>query len=81
VSSLQRAIDRQRITVLVTHWWEYFRAGKPHDAFVRVLHETADYLASRDDVAVIPFSALATSGEVSAAGAAPRSSAAVPAAQ
>ena len=57
--AIKQAIARQTITVLVTHWWEYFRNGRPNEAFIRVLHETADYLASDPALAVIPFSALA----------------------
>ncbi|HEY1173657.1 MAG TPA: DUF2334 domain-containing protein [Verrucomicrobiae bacterium] len=53
------AIDRQPVTVLVTHWWEYFRNNTPDDRFIEVLHRTADYLASRSDVRVISFSELA----------------------
>lgn len=64
---IKRAIDRQPVTVLVTHWWEYFRRGEPNGPFIRALHETADYLASRPDVRVIPFSALAEDGKAARA--------------
>jgi hypothetical protein len=57
--AIQRIIAQQRITVLVTHWWEYFRDGVPNEEFIRVLHETAEYLASDPKLVVIPFSALA----------------------
>lgn len=56
---IQRAIEAQTVTVLVTHWWEYFRDGAPDRAFIRVLHDTAEYLANAPDVRVIPFGALA----------------------
>ena len=59
--AIKRTIQRQKITVLVTHWWEYFRDGAPHEAFIRVLHETAEYLASDPSLVVMPFSALANS--------------------
>ncbi len=59
LATIQRAIARNDVTVLVTHWWEYFRGGRPDDAFIRVLHDTADYLASQPDIQVTTFNALA----------------------
>lgn len=56
---LQAAVLGQRTTVLVTHWWEYFHDGVENEAFVRVLHDLAEWLAARPDVKVVPFSALA----------------------
>lgn len=53
-----RTIHSRRLTVLVTHWWEYFPDGHANDQFIRVLHRTADYLASQDDIRVISFSDL-----------------------
>lgn len=53
---IQASIDGQNLTVLVTHWWEFFRTGDPDEPFIQVLHETAKYLASRKDVKVIRFS-------------------------
>jgi len=58
LESVKRAIARQPVTVLVTHWWEYFRDGRPDAEFIQVLHATAEYLATTPDLAVIPFSAL-----------------------
>ena len=63
--AIQRAIVRQEVTVLVTHWWEYFRDGKTDEAFIRVLHQTAGYLASRSDICVTTFDALAKPGAFS----------------
>jgi hypothetical protein len=59
LANLQRAVLNQRVTVLVTHWWEYFHDGVENETFVRVLHALAEWLAERDDVRVVPFSALA----------------------
>ncbi len=56
---IKRAIEGQGVTVLVTHWWEYFRDGVPDRAFIRVLHDTAEYLATAPGVRVVPFGALA----------------------
>ena len=57
-----RAVSSRRLTVLVTHWWEYFSKGIPNENFIRRLHQTADYLASQDDIEVISFSDVAERG-------------------
>lgn len=57
--AIKQRVARQRVTVLVTHWWEYFRGGKPDDAFIAVLHETAEYLTNAKDVQVVPFDVVA----------------------
>jgi hypothetical protein len=62
--AIKRAVQQQEITVLVTHWWEYFPDGVPNEPFIRVLHQTAEYLASDPSLMVIPFSALTDSGEM-----------------
>lgn len=59
LETVKRAIDQQEITVLVTHWWEYFRDGRTDQGFVRVLHDVAEHLAARDDVRVVTFGELA----------------------
>jgi hypothetical protein len=51
-------LKTQRLTVLVTHWWEYFRDNEPDEAFIDFLHETASYLASHPKVKVISFADL-----------------------
>jgi hypothetical protein len=71
LASVQRAIQRQKITVLVTHWWEYFRNGEPNESFIGVLHQLADQLASDPEIVVIPFSALAGKSEAATAVTAP----------
>ena len=58
LDEIKKSIDSRRLTVLVTHWWEYFREQKPDDAFISVLHETAEYLATRRDLKVISFDSL-----------------------
>jgi hypothetical protein len=55
---LQSVIDQvksQHLTVLVTHWWEYFRDGRPDAALVDILHATAEWLADQAHVRVISF--------------------------
>ncbi len=55
-----RSVNSRKVTVLVTHWWEYFANGQPNEAFIRVLHQTADYLASAKDLKVISCTELAS---------------------
>ena len=52
-------IQSRRLTVLVTHWWEYFRHGQPDEPFIGFLHETADYLTNNPEIKVVAFSDLA----------------------
>jgi Uncharacterized protein conserved in bacteria (DUF2334) len=58
LNCIREQISQRQLTVLVTHWWEYFREQKADDAFIAVLHETAEYLAKNPDIKVVPFSAL-----------------------
>jgi hypothetical protein len=62
LNEIIRSVNSRKVTVLVTHWWEYFPNGQPNEAFIRVLHQTADYLASEKDIKVISFTELANSG-------------------
>ena len=50
------------LTVLVTHWWEYFRDGRPDEPFIELLHQTARYIATQPDLRVISFNDLLTTG-------------------
>ena len=59
MDEIKKSIDSRKLTVLVTHWWEYFRDNKPDEQFINVLHETASYLARRKDFKVISFNDLA----------------------
>ena len=52
-------IQSRRLTVLVTHWWEYFREGEPDNPFIAVLHSLAEYLQQQAELKVISFSELA----------------------
>jgi hypothetical protein len=63
LDAIRRSVNGQQLTVLVTHWWEYYAGGKTNEAFIEKLHETADYLAEQKDVKVIAFSNL-NSGEI-----------------
>lgn len=66
LEGVRRAIARQKVTVLVTHWWEYFREGRTDERFVRVLHDVAEHLAARSDLCVTTFDALAGGGMTAA---------------
>lgn len=63
---LQTILDQvtsRQLTVLVTHWWEYFYNGTVNDPFIDFFHETTRYLAGRHDVKFVSFTQLAN-GEV-----------------
>ncbi|HVV73219.1 MAG TPA: DUF2334 domain-containing protein [Verrucomicrobiae bacterium] len=53
-------LKTNRLTVLVTHWWEYFRDGVPDEPFIDFLHETASHLATCPETQVISFEHLAS---------------------
>ena len=61
--SIKQTIQSRSLTVLVTHWWEYFRDNQPDEQFISILHQTAAYLGANPDVRVISFDELA-SGKV-----------------
>jgi hypothetical protein len=60
IEEVKGAVRRNQLTVLVTHWWEYFRNGTPDEEFIRILHQAADWLASQQDVRVISFEDIAS---------------------
>lgn len=59
-ATVKSAVARGSLTVLVTHWWEYFRDGHADEELIAILHQVAAWLASQSDVCVIPFDRLAT---------------------
>ena len=63
-ASVCRAIESRALTVIVTHWWEYFRDGSPDEKFIGVLHKVAGWLANQPDIRVVSFRDVAN-GEVS----------------
>jgi hypothetical protein len=67
LESVKKQVESQELTVLVTHWWEYFRGGKPDVAMLGILHATAEWLASNPNVQVISFDDLSRR-QVSSAG-------------
>jgi hypothetical protein len=62
LESVQQAVLGGGLTVIVTHWWEYFRHGRRDQAFINILHQTAEWLALEPDVRVIRFSDLIGGG-------------------
>ncbi len=52
---VRHAVEGATLTVLVTHWWEYFRHGVADEPFIAVLHEVATWLARQKDVRVVTF--------------------------
>lgn len=55
LASVRRAVLGAPLTVLVNHWWEFFRYGVPDRDLIGVAHEVASWLASRPDVRVVSF--------------------------
>jgi hypothetical protein len=41
---VREVVLANELTVLVTHWWEYFPKGEPDEAFIAILHSVADFL-------------------------------------
>jgi hypothetical protein len=60
MDSVRRAVEGSSLTVLVSHWCECFRMGVPDDPLIGVMHEVADWLASRQDVRVVTFADIAS---------------------
>jgi hypothetical protein len=54
-AAVRRDIESRALTVVVTHWWEYFREGAPDEKFIGVLHEVAAWLASAPAIRVVSF--------------------------
>jgi hypothetical protein len=59
LKEVRRCIGSASLTILVTHWWEFFRNGKPDPAFIRVMHDTAEFLATAPDLQVVSFQQVA----------------------
>ena len=62
LESVRQAVEGASLTVLVVHWWEFFRDGAPDDGLIGVLHEVAGWLSSRPDVRVVSFGDVAGGG-------------------
>ena len=53
--NVQRAVRGGELTVLVTHWWEYFDNHQPNRLFIAQLHKVAKWLAEDPEVEVVSF--------------------------
>jgi len=60
MSGIVHQLQYNQLTVLVTHWWEYFRDEKPDHDFIAFLHETARYIAHNAELKALSFSDLLT---------------------
>jgi hypothetical protein len=60
LESVRRAVEGSSLTVLVSHWWEFFRLGVPDEPLIGVMHEVAAWLGSRADVRVVTFADVAS---------------------
>jgi hypothetical protein len=55
LQEIKESIASRRLTVLVGHWWEFFRDQQPDTQFIRILHDLAEHLATTDEVRVVGF--------------------------
>jgi len=39
LEEIKTSIASQHLTILVTHWWEFFRDQRPDEPFIRILHQ------------------------------------------
>lgn len=53
--TLRRQIRSHHLTVVVTHWWEYYRREQYDPAMLGLLHDTADWLSAARNVRVVSF--------------------------
>ncbi len=56
--AIRECIATRNLTVLVTHWWEYFRNEQENRPFIEALHSVADFLAKDPGVKLISFEEL-----------------------
>lgn len=58
------AVESRKLTVLVTHWWEYFRGrGKLDERLAQELWRVADYLAVHPSIQTLTFGELPLVGK------------------
>jgi hypothetical protein len=60
LDNVRRAVLGSKLTVLVNHWWEFYRDGTPDDELIGMLHEVAQWLSSATDVRVVSFADVAS---------------------
>jgi hypothetical protein len=57
---IKKSIQSRQLTVLVTHWWEFYRTGEPDLPFIKAAHDLAEYLATDRDLRVVSFNDVVT---------------------
>lgn len=50
-----KTVENSTLTVLLTHWWEYFKDGDDGQRLINLLHRAADYFAASSHIKVISF--------------------------
>jgi Uncharacterized protein conserved in bacteria (DUF2334) len=55
LEDIKKVISTRRVTVLITHWWSFFKNQERGDRLKRVLHQAADYFVSDPNIKVISF--------------------------
>lgn len=58
VDSIVCHVESHQLTVLVTHWWEYFQEGQRNEPLIAALHETCAWLGRQSGVKTIAFDEL-----------------------
>jgi predicted deacetylase len=58
LDAIIRHVESHELTVLVTHWWEYFQEGQRNEPLIGALHETCAWLGRQRDVKTIAFDEL-----------------------
>ena len=59
LDSVRAAVEGASLTVLVMHWWEFFRGGTADEGLIDVAHGVASWLGSRPDIRVVSFGEVA----------------------
>jgi len=59
LDEIKESIGRRQLTVLVTHWWEYFPNQQPDEPFIQILHNLAEQLATTAGVRTVTFREIA----------------------
>ena len=60
LAGIKAQIEHQKLTVLNTHWWEFFRDGAPDLGLIAILHQLADYFAEDENIRVVSFAEIGT---------------------
>lgn len=55
IPRIKAHIAQKRLTVIMTHWWEFFRENGPDQPLIDVFHELAATLAADRDVKMVSF--------------------------